>query len=51
MDNNSELDELKAILHDDLYNWSRDWREGSLKDRVEWLLVMYESAKETLERM
>jgi hypothetical protein len=42
---------LRALLPDDLYPESKDWREGSIVGRVEWLLVMYKSAHEEVLRL
>lgn len=42
---------LRALLPDNLYPESKDWREGSIVDRVEWLLVMYKSAHEEVLRL
>lgn len=35
-------------LPDDLYD-SKDWRDGSYAERVEWLHTMYENVKHTLD--
>jgi hypothetical protein len=34
-----------------LFEGSKDWREGSSAERVEWLLSMYASAKEEVARL
>ena len=47
----TELDKIKALLPTELYEDSKDWREGSLAERVEWLLIMYESSREDVARM
>jgi hypothetical protein len=36
-------------LPDDLYPGSKDWVHGSYAERVQWLHMMYEAAKEQLE--
>jgi hypothetical protein len=47
----NELDSIKAVLRDDLFPGSKDWSEGSTLDRVEWLLTMYRSSREDVERL
>ena len=37
-------------LPDDLYD-SKDWREGNYAERVQWLHLMYEDAKQEIERL
>ena len=57
-----EIERLRAMLAaapqpklyplpDDLYGGSKDWRAGSYAERVEWLHLMYEGAKEEIERL
>ena len=60
-----ELTELAAIelleLHtevqdryprpDELYAGSNDWAVGNYKQRVQWLHIMYEGAKDEIERL
>lgn len=38
-------------LPDSLYPGSKDWQAGSYKERVEWLHLMYESAKQEIARL
>lgn len=47
----TELDKIKALLRDDMYPDSKDWREGSTLDRIEWLMTMYQDSKEEIERL
>ena len=46
-----ELDRISALLPTELYKDSKDWREGSVAERVEWLLSMYASANEEVARL
>jgi hypothetical protein len=34
-----------------LFEGSKDWREGNTVERIEWLLSMYASAKEEVNRL
>jgi len=47
----NELDRIKELLPTELFGDSKDWREGSVVERVEWLLSMYESSHEDVLRM
>ena len=47
----NELDEINKILPLELFPNSKDWCEGSVKERVLWLLSMYESSSEELARL
>lgn len=47
----TEIDRIQALLHTELFEGSKDWREGSPSERVEWLLSMYASAKDKIERL
>jgi hypothetical protein len=47
----NELDRIKKLLPTELFEDSKDWREGSVVERVEWLLCMYESSHENVLRM
>ena len=47
----NELQRIAELLPTELYNDSKDWREGSLVERVEWLLSMYASATEEVARL
>ena len=42
----TEIERIQELLPTELFEGSKHWREGSLADRVEWLLIMYTSAKE-----
>ena len=44
----TELERLRCLLHDNRYAGSKDWRESDLFGRVEWLITMYESAKDAM---
>jgi hypothetical protein len=39
------------LLPTELYEGSKDWREGNTVERIEWLLSMYESSKQEVERL
>jgi hypothetical protein len=47
----TEIQRINELLPTELFEGSKDWREGSVADRVEWLLSMYASAKEEIERL
>jgi hypothetical protein len=47
----TEIERIQELLPTDLFEGSKDWREGSLAERVEWLLSMYESSKQEVERL
>jgi len=47
----NELQRISALLPTDLFEGSKDWREGSLVERVEWLLSMYQSSHEEVLRL
>ncbi len=47
----TEIERIQELLPTELFEGSKDWREGSPADRVEWLLSMYASAKEEVERL
>ena len=42
---------IQELLPTELFEGSKDWREGSPAERVEWLLSMYASAKEEVARL
>jgi hypothetical protein len=47
----TEIERIQELLPTKLFEGSKDWREGSPAERVEWLLSMYASAKEEVERL
>ena len=47
----TEIERIQELLPTELFAGSKDWREGSLAERVEWLLSMYTSAKEEIARL
>ena len=47
----TEIERIRELLPTELFEGSKDWREGSPAERVEWLLSMYASAKEEVERL
>ena len=47
----NELQRISALLPTELFEGSKDWREGSLVERVEWLLSMYASSQEEVMRL
>jgi len=47
----NELERISALLPTELYEDSKDWREGNYVERVEWLLSMYASAEEEVARL
>lgn len=47
----TELQRISALLPTELFEDSKDWREGSLVERIEWLLSMYASSQEEVMRL
>jgi hypothetical protein len=47
----AEMKRIRDLLPTELFEGSKDWREGNTVERVEWLLSMYASAKEEIERL
>ena len=47
----NELERIKALLPTELYEDSKDWREGDVIERVEWLLSMYKWSRENVLRL
>ena len=47
----TEIERIQELLPTELFEGSKDWREGSPAERVEWLLRMYASAREEVERL
>jgi hypothetical protein len=47
----TEIERIQELLPTELFEGSKDWREGSPAERVEWLLSMYTSAKEEVARL
>lgn len=47
----NKLEQIQALLPTELYKDSKDWREGSVVERVEWLLSMYQSSHEDVLRL
>jgi hypothetical protein len=47
----TEIERIQELLPTKLFKGSKDWREGSPAERVEWLLSMYASAKEEVTRL
>jgi len=47
----TEIQRINELLPTELFEGSKDWREGSVAERVEWLLSMYESSKQEVERL
>ena len=41
----TDLHRIKALLPTELFEGSKDWTQGDVVSRVEWLLAMYENAK------
>ena len=47
----AEMKRIRDLLPTELFEGSKDWREGNTVERVEWLLSMYASAKEEVDRL
>jgi hypothetical protein len=45
------MERIRDLLPTELFAGSKDWREGSTAERVEWLLSMYASANEEVARL
>lgn len=45
------MQRIMDLLPTELYPDSKDWREGSVVERVEWLLIMYQNSHEELLRL
>ena len=41
---------IEELLAESRYD-SKDWREGSYSERIEWLHLMYANAKQEIERL
>jgi len=46
-----EMARIRDLLPTELFEDSKDWREGNTVERIEWLLTMYESAELEIERL
>ena len=46
-----EMARIRDLLPTELFEGSKDWREGSTVERIEWLLSMYESSKQEVDRL
>ena len=47
----AEMKRIRDLLPRELFEGSKDWREGNTVERIEWLLSMYASAKEEVARL
>jgi hypothetical protein len=47
----TEIQRINELLPTELFGGSKDWREGNTVERIEWLLSMYASAKEEVDRL
>jgi hypothetical protein len=47
----TEIERIQELLPTELFEGSKDWREGNTVERIEWLLSMYASAKEEVARL
>lgn len=47
----AEMARIRALVPTELFEGSKDWREGNTVERIEWLLSMYESAKQEVDRL
>jgi hypothetical protein len=47
----AEMKRIRDLLPTELFEGSKDWREGNTVERIEWLLTMYASAKEEVARL
>ena len=47
----AEMKRIRDLLPTELFEGSKDWREGNTVERIEWLLSMYASAKQEVDRL
>jgi hypothetical protein len=47
----AEMKRIRDLLPTELFEGSKDWREGNTVERIEWLLSMYESSKQEVDRL
>jgi ATP-dependent protease HslVU (ClpYQ) peptidase subunit len=47
----AEMKRIRELLPTEMFEDSKDWREGNTVERIEWLLTMYESAELEIERL
>jgi hypothetical protein len=47
----AEMKRIRDLLPAELFEGSKCWREGNTVERIEWLLTMYESSKQEVERL
>ena len=47
----AEMKRIKDLLPTELFEGSKDWREGNTVERIEWLLSMYASANQDVDRL
>ena len=47
----AEMKRIRDLLPTELFECSKDWREGNTVERIEWLLSMYESSKDEVDRL
>ena len=47
----AEMKRIRDLLPTELFSGSKDWTQGNTVERVEWLLSMYESSKQEVERL
>jgi hypothetical protein len=45
----TELEKIRKLLTDDKFPGSKDWAQSDLAGRVEWLLEMYDCAKQEID--
>jgi len=45
-----DLEKLEELLSEDRYD-SKDWKAGSIPERVEWLINMYEAKKAEVDNL
>jgi hypothetical protein len=47
----AEMKRIRDLLPTELFEGSKDWSEGNTVERIEWLLSMYESSNQEVERL
>lgn len=47
----AEMKRIRELLPTELFEDSKDWREGNTVERIEWLLSMYKCSQQEVKRL
>ena len=47
----AEMKRIRDLLPAELFEGSKDWREGNTVERIEWLLSLLKSSEQEVERL